>query len=149
MKIFIPVITAATLLMSTAAFAQTTPSPTAPSPAVPSSPSTPPAVTPATPVAPGGSVSSMTEEQAKSWIDKSVYASDNKNVGDVAAIQRDSSGKVTEIHADVGGFLGIGTSRIRVMPSQFSLQGDRVVLNVPSDQVKGLPKVEASTGTKK
>jgi hypothetical protein len=84
----------------------------------------------------------MTDAEAKTWIDKAVYSSDNKNVGDVAAIQRDPSGKVTSIQADVGGFLGLGATRVKIMPSQFKLSGDRIVLDLTSDQVKQLPKVE-------
>lgn len=83
----------------------------------------------------------LTEDEAKKWIDKTVYSSDNKNVGEVAAFARDGSGKVTELHADVGGFLGIGERRVKLMPNQFSLQGDRVVLNVTSDEVKAMPAI--------
>jgi hypothetical protein len=82
----------------------------------------------------------MTDAEAKAWVDKAVYSSDDKNVGEVAAVQRDASGKVTEMQADVGGFLGLGSTRVRIMPSQFKLSGDRVVLNLTAEQVKQLPK---------
>jgi hypothetical protein len=84
----------------------------------------------------------MTDAETKTWIDKAVYSSDNKNVGDIAAIQRDPSGKVTSIQADVGGFLGLGATRVKIMPSQFKLSGDRVVLDLTAEQVKQLPKIE-------
>jgi hypothetical protein len=84
----------------------------------------------------------MTEAEAKQWVDKAVYSSDGSNVGSIAAIQRDASGKITEMHADIGGFLGIGATRVRLQPSQFKLSGDRVVLNVTSEQAKQLPKVD-------
>jgi hypothetical protein len=145
-KLLIPVIAGASLMVSSAVIAQTT---TAPPPAdnkaapgssaAPSTPSAAPTTGTSTAGAP-----TMTEEQAKSWIDKAVYSSDDKNLGDVAAIKRDPSGKVTEVHADIGGFLGIGSSRVRLMPSDFKLQGDRMVLNVTAEQAKSLPKVEAS-----
>lgn len=83
----------------------------------------------------------LTDEQAKTWIDKTVYSSDNKNVGEVAAFKRDASGKVSELHADIGGFLGIGERRIKLMPNQFTLQGDRVVLNINSDEAKAMPAI--------
>jgi hypothetical protein len=83
----------------------------------------------------------LTDEQAKVWEDKTVYSADDKNLGEVAAVQRDSSGKVTELHADIGGFLGIGETRVRVMPAQFKAQGDRIVLNLTGEQVKTLPKI--------
>lgn len=85
---------------------------------------------------------SLTDEQAKNWIDKVVYSSDGKNVGEVAAFKRDDSGKVTEMHADIGGLLGYGQTRVRVMPSQFQLIGDRAVLSITAEQTKTLPKVQ-------
>lgn len=83
----------------------------------------------------------MTEEQARAWVGKPVYSSDGRNLGEIVAMQRDSSGKITELHADVGGFLGIGETRVKVMPAQFTIGSDRVVLSVNSDQAKTLPKI--------
>jgi len=82
----------------------------------------------------------LTEEQAKKWLDKNVVSSDGKNVGEVAALQRDTSGKVSELHADIGGFLGIGETRVRLLPSQFKFQDDQVVLSMTADEAKALPK---------
>ena len=83
----------------------------------------------------------MTEEQARAWVGKPVYSSDGRNLGEIVAMQRDSSGKITELHADVGGFLGIGETRVKVTPAQFTIGSDRVVLSVSSDQAKTLPKI--------
>lgn len=141
-----PAVAMAALLAGSAAVAQTT----TPGAQAPASEITPPAAKTTEPdgkrLAPTGTTASstaptMTEAEAKQWVDKAVYSSDNKNVGEVAAIQRDASGKVSEMHADIGGFLGIGTTRISLEPSQFKLSGDRVQLNINSDQVKQLPKV--------
>ncbi len=85
----------------------------------------------------------LTEDQAKNWISKTVYSSDNKNLGTVAEIKRDASGKVTELDANIGGFLGIGASHVRIMPNQFKLDGEKVVLTLPSDQAKTLPQIDA------
>jgi multidrug efflux pump subunit AcrA (membrane-fusion protein) len=143
MRILIPATAAVALFAATGAIAQTT-SPTAP--ATPPSkmettPTTPmaPTTRPATPVqvAP-----TMTEAEAKELIDANVVSSDKKNVGEVAAIQRDSSGKVIELHADVGGFLGMGETRVRLMPSQFTVANKQVNLTLTSDQISALPKIE-------
>lgn len=83
----------------------------------------------------------LSDDQAKQWINKVVYSSDNKNLGEVVAFARDASGHVTEMHADLGGFLGIGEKRVRVSPSDFMLSGDRVVLKLTADQAKTLPAV--------
>lgn len=152
MSRLLPAVAIAALFAAPAAFAQTTtpggttpsPAPSAPAVTAPASPSTAPMEKHATPPADTSASAghTMTDTQAKAWIDKAVYSSDDKNVGDVAAIQRDASGTVTSLQADIGGFLGIGSSRVKVMPSQFTLSDDRVVLNLTSEQVKQLPKVE-------
>lgn len=141
MKRTIPTIMAITFATSTLAFsplatAQTTP-PAAPAPAAPAArDATPPPAS-----IEKRSAHKLTDEQAKSWINKVVYSSDNKNVGEVAAFNRDTAGNVVELHADIGGFLGIGETRVRVMPDQFQFASDRVTLNLTSDQVKALPKL--------
>jgi hypothetical protein len=86
----------------------------------------------------------LTDDQARSWVDKVVYSSDNQNLGEVAAFARDSSGKVTEMHADIGGLMGLGETRVRLMPSQFRLDNDRVVVNLTAEQVKALPAIPKS-----
>lgn len=139
MRTLIPFAMAAALF-STTALAQTTTTPsTTPAPAAPSA--TTPSATPSVPEQSGAAMT-MTDQQASAWVNKTVYSSDGKNVGEVAAIQRDSSGKVTELFADIGGFLGLGESRVRVMPSQFKIDNDRITLNMTGEQAKTLPKVE-------
>ena len=83
----------------------------------------------------------LTDAQAKNWINKAVYSSDGKNLGEVSEIKRDTNGRVTELHADIGGFLGLGQTRVRVLPTQFHLDGEKVMLTVPSDQAKSLPNI--------
>lgn len=129
---------AASLMASTAALAQTTsPVSPAPAPSAAEQKMAPPAASATS------QVITLTDEQAKGWIDKAVYSSDGKNVGEVVAFSRDGSGKVTEMQADIGGFLGLGQTRIRLMPSQFKLMDDRVVLSITADQTKALPKAQS------
>jgi hypothetical protein len=134
MKWILPAAATMAIFASSSGFAQTTPP----------SDSAPPAVTaPSVQPAPAEKAPAMTEDQAKALIDATVVSSDNKNVGDVAAIQRDSEGKITELHADVGGFLGIGKTRVKLMPSQFTVTADnKVQLSLTADQVKSLPALE-------
>ena len=81
----------------------------------------------------------MNDEEAKAWVNKTVYSSDGQNLGEVAEILRDNNGHITELHADIGGFLGLGETRVKVLPDQFKLASDRVILNVAGDQAKSLP----------
>ncbi len=129
MKKLASAIIALAFVPASVAFAQTSPQPS-PMPKT----TAPPAAT-----APQPDLT-LTDAQAKNWINKTIYSSDNKKLGEVAAFTRDSSGKVTEMQADMGGFLGIGESRVRFTPAQFKLQNDRVVLNMTADQAKSLPK---------
>jgi hypothetical protein len=85
----------------------------------------------------------LTEAQAKTWIDKPVYSSDNKQIGEVASFKRGADNVVTEMQADIGGMMGMGETRVKIMPNQFKLQGDRVVLSMTQEQAKTLPKVES------
>jgi hypothetical protein len=149
MKKLIPATAVAALFAATGAFAQTTPTPapstppavndTKPMETTPATPSVRPSTSPVSPVQTGPS---LTEAEAKELIDANVISSDNKTVGEVAAIQRDSTGKVTELHADIGGFLGIGETRVRVMPSQFTVSDKQVRLSLTAEQVNALPKME-------
>lgn len=139
MKPFLIVALMGSLITSSVVVAQTTtPAPTTPpTGAMPSA--SPTAMPPATPTLQN---LSLTDEQAKVWIDKAVYSSDDKKIGEIAAFARDGTGKVTEMHADIGGFFGMGETRIRLMPAQFKLGTDRVVLMVTADQAKALPTVK-------
>lgn len=113
--------------------------------ALPAAAQTPPAQSPsASPpavAAPMGVPLKLTADQAKSWIDKAVYSSDDKKVGEVAAFARGADDMVTEMHADIGGFLGLGETRVKLVPAQFKLQGDRAILSVTAEQAKTLPKI--------
>lgn len=123
------------------AFAQTSPAPAPATPPAATTSTNPPASSATTPSTTVSRDVMLTEEEARNWIDKVVYSKDDQNVGEVAAFNRDSSGKVTELHADIGGFMGLGERRVKLIPGQFSLQGDRVVLNITSEEVKALPAI--------
>ena len=84
----------------------------------------------------------LTAQEEKAWFDKPVYSSDGTKIGNVAAFARGTDSSISEMHADIGGFLGLGETRVRLMPAQFKLQGDRVVVNLTAAQAKDLPKVQ-------
>ncbi len=83
----------------------------------------------------------ITEQEANAWIGKPVYSSDGKNIGEVAAILRTPDNKITELRANIGGFLGLGEHQIALPAAIFALHNDRVVLNLPAAAAKELPKV--------
>ena len=79
----------------------------------------------------------MTDQEAKAC----VYSSDGDKLGEVAAILRTADNKITELRADIGGVLGLGQREIALPAARFSLQNDRVVLDLTAAQAKDLPKV--------
>lgn len=149
----------AALMLTTAAYAQTTTPPgdgvAPPSPPAQESPgmteptapgmTAPEAAPTPSPSVTGDAASApiISDEQAKTLKNAAVWSSDQKNVGEVADIKRDSSGRVTELYADIGGFLGFGETRVRVMPDEFKVETDRIVLTRTAAQVEALPKASA------
>ena len=81
----------------------------------------------------------MTSQEALTWVGKPVYSSDDKNLGKVVALVRGADNAVSELDADIGGFLGLGATHVKIMPAQFKLQVDRVNLTLTADQAKDLP----------
>jgi hypothetical protein len=148
---------AAALMLSTAAFAQdattppatdatppavTDPAPTTPAPAMPETPpaAQAPAEIPA-PTADNATAPVLTDDQAKALKNKVIWSSDEKNVGEVAKVIRDGDGRVQELHADIGGFLGFGETRVRVAAEEFKMVDDRIILTRTEQQVEALPEV--------
>ena len=109
-------------------------------PVVAQTTTTRPTMAPTATATPAAPVIRLTADEAKKWIGKPVYSNDQKKVGEVAAFSRGTDNSVTEMYADTGGFLGLGETRVKVMPAQFKLEGDRAVLNLNADQAKALPK---------
>ena len=93
------------------------------------------------PTAPTAPKAATSVQKSDEIINKPVFSSDNKNLGTVYAVMRDSDSKVATLEADIGGFLGIGQHRISLTPSQFTVGADRVMLQLTAEQAKALPAV--------
>jgi hypothetical protein len=85
----------------------------------------------------------LSDADAKAWVGKPVYSNDDKKIGEVEAFMRGPDNKVTEMHAGIGGFLGIGETHVVLKGNQVKFLTDRVIVDVPSAQAKELPKVIA------
>ena len=110
---------------------------TAPAPATPPTATAPTA--PSVTSAPKSAGAMMTSQEALTWVGKPVYSSDDKNLGKVALLVRGADNAVSELDADIGGFLGLGVTHVKIMPAQFKLQVDRVNLTLTAEQAKNLP----------
>jgi PRC-barrel domain len=85
----------------------------------------------------------VTEAAAKDWIGRPVYSSDNKRLGEIAALQRGPDDAVSELRADIGGFLGFGETRVRFTADQIKeVKGDSLVVTLTEAEAKSLPAVD-------
>ena len=83
----------------------------------------------------------LTAKEAEAWIGKPLYSNDGTKLGKVALVERDAANRLTEIRADVSGYLGLGQHRIKLAPAQFIQQNDRIVLHLTAEQATELPRV--------
>jgi hypothetical protein len=71
------------------------------------------------------------------WIGRAVYSADNKHLGEVSGTAGD------KIYFDMGGFLGIGETRVVLDDdSVASVKNDRIHLKLTEAEAKSLPPVD-------
>jgi hypothetical protein len=71
------------------------------------------------------------------WVNRAVYSSDGKNVGEVASV----SG--SDVYVDIGGLLGLGETRALIKSDQIQdVQDDRIVIKLTEAEAKNLPAVK-------
>jgi hypothetical protein len=70
----------------------------------------------------------------EAWIGRAVYSSDGKHLGEVAAIADD------QMYVDIGGFLGIGESRVLLSSKEIgAVADDRIMLTLTEAEAEQLP----------
>lgn len=90
---------------------------------------------------PGKAIFIVKADEAKNWIGRPVYSSDNKKIGEITEITRDPDNKATEVYIDTGSFLGIGATRYRVTSEQIQeVKPDGLVLTLKESEVKAMPQ---------
>ncbi len=83
----------------------------------------------------------LTAADAQNWVGKRIYSQDGSDIGEIQEVQTTGE-EVKFFHADIGGFLGLGETRVKIEPSQLSMDGEKLVLNMTEAQAKDLPKVD-------
>lgn len=79
----------------------------------------------------------------ESWIGRSVYSSDGKELGKVASVEK--SGDQSELKVDMGGFLGLGATPTLIQTNQIQeVTDERIVLSLTESQANNLPAAESS-----
>jgi hypothetical protein len=72
------------------------------------------------------------------WVGRPVYSSDGEHVGEVSVIAGN------HIYADIGGFLGLGETRVMLAPDQIArVDDERIDLTITQQQANNLPAAEA------
>ncbi|MDZ4790074.1 MAG: PRC-barrel domain-containing protein [Hyphomicrobiales bacterium] len=132
---------AATAAAMTPAMAQENPAaPQTPSIQQPAQPSQAPAERAAP--TPAQEPARIQTQDFKSWIGMKIETIEGVNVGEVAGVIPASGSVLQEVHVDIGGFLGFGETRVKMMPAQLTRQGDKFIVSLTKDEVSKLPKIE-------
>ena len=76
---------------------------------------------------------------AQALVGLPIYSSDAQKVGQVTSIDVSADGTINTVQAEIEGFLGLGSSSVRITSDQFEQKGDRIVLTKTADQVRGVP----------
>ena len=83
----------------------------------------------------------LTAQEAQGWIGKPVYSNNGKEVGKVTVLTNSADNKATELRADIGSATGSGKHPIILPATRFSLEGDRVIIDMTAAQATKLPKM--------
>ncbi len=95
----------------------------------------------AAPAAAKGPDQSLTPQDAQGWVGKPVYSNDGKELGKVTRLESGPQNKATQLYTDIGGVTGSGKHQVILPATRFSLESDRVVLDMNAAQATKLPKM--------
>ena len=83
----------------------------------------------------------LSAQDAKGWVGKPVYSNDGKELGTVTRLDSSPENKATQLYTDIGSVTGSGKHQIILPATRFSLEKDRVVVDMTSAQAAKLPKM--------
>lgn len=92
-------------------------------------------------VAGKGPDQSLTPQDAQVWVGKPVFSNDGKELGKVTRLESSPQNKATQLYTDIGGVTGSGRHQVILPASRFSLESDRIVLDMTAAQATKLPKM--------
>lgn len=98
-----------------------------------------------------GGAGRMNQAQAQELLGADVKNTQNETIGEVEAVQVDSSGMVSNIIVSVGGFLGIGSRDVALSWNDLKVaeNGQSVVTTMSKDQLKNMPEFQYSDSAQK
>jgi sporulation protein YlmC with PRC-barrel domain len=71
-----------------------------------------------------------------------VYSADNKNLGQVVEVTRDSDGKIKAIQVQVGRMLGLGDKVVTIEANKIEQLANQIRLRLGADEVRSLPSAK-------
>ena len=89
-----------------------------------------------------GMENTYTIAEGKKWVGKQIHSSNGESNGELSDLVEGADGNVEAFHANIGGFLGLGETTVRVKPSDLKLVDEKVTLSMTSEEAKNLPRVE-------
>ncbi len=95
----------------------------------------------AAPAVAKGPDQSLSPQDAQGWVGKPVYSNDGKELGKVTRLESGPENKATQLYTDIGGVTGSGRHQVILPATRFSLESDRVVLDMTAAQATKLPKM--------
>jgi hypothetical protein len=89
---------------------------------------------------PGAPAFTVAEADVGKWMNKPVFSSDNKKVGEIAELARGPGDMVTDVYLDGETSLGIGTQRYHITADKIrEVKPDGLVLTLTEADVKAMP----------
>ena len=78
------------------------------------------------------------------WIGRSVESSDGQSLGQVSGLNEDDQ---NEFYVDLGGFLALGETRVRVSSDEVrEVKDGRIVLRLTEAEARNLPPADSEEG---
>jgi hypothetical protein len=77
-------------------------------------------------------------QQQRSLAGLPIFSSDGVKVGEVGAIKTGLDGRPQMIQAEMGSFLGLGTSTVMITPDELESRSDGLQLRMPAEQIRSV-----------
>jgi hypothetical protein len=78
------------------------------------------------------------QSQQPSLAGLAIYSTDGVKLGEITGVRMGLNGKMQMIRAEMGSQLGLGTSTVMITPDELEWKGDRLQLQMSTEQVRNV-----------